>query len=503
VTSPLCCPPICIKSAGIGSPQKKKKVPNVCMEQEMMLVAQRQPCVQAFTRMVKVWKQGCAGQSWCLGYERRTAYYTAYRQVYRQDYHTVYKCCSGWSQLNGEAGSVCSYGVCFNGGRCREGSTQLCDCPAGFNGPSCQYDVNECEETNGGCEALCCNTIGSFYCRCPTGLKLNQDGKTCQDIDECQVHNGGCQHRCVNTRGSYYCECQMGSRLHVDGRTCLLQNPCAEHNGGCMHRCRADGGNAHCDCRAGFILAEDGRTCQVEWYHSTNYAFYSLSYSFFFLDIDDCGNNNGGCSHHCQHSNSGPVCTCNQGYRLHEDLKTCVDVDECGQQSSCCQQNCANYPGGYECYCSAGYRLSSDGCSCDVLDNAVEALYSGGATELPLIRPRLTLLHDYSQPLERYDDYEDDEGELRAESNLSEKFVCLDDTFGNDCSLTCEDCSNGGKCNAWKNGCDCLDGWTGIICNQSEKTHTHTYTHTHTHTHTRTHAHTHARARILSNYAFF
>ena len=45
--------------------------PNVCVEREVMLVAQRQPCIQAFTRMVKVWKQGCAGQSRCLGYERR------------------------------------------------------------------------------------------------------------------------------------------------------------------------------------------------------------------------------------------------------------------------------------------------------------------------------------------------------------------------------------------------------------------------------------------------
>lgn len=46
--------------------------------------------------------------------------------------------------------------------------------------------------------------------------------------------------------------------------------------------------------------------------------------------------------------------------------------------------------------------------------------------------------------------------------------VCLDDTFGNDCSLTCDDCSNGGKCNPWKSGCDCPDGWIGIVCNQSE-----------------------------------
>ncbi|KAJ8372048.1 hypothetical protein AAFF_G00295110 [Aldrovandia affinis] len=119
-------------------------MPNVCADQELTLVAQKQPCVQAFTRMVKVWKQGCSGQVWCIGYERRTAYYTAYRQVYRQDYQTVYKCCPGWSQLNGEAGClypVCSSGVCFNGGQCQEGSSQLCDCPAGFNGPRCQYGL--------------------------------------------------------------------------------------------------------------------------------------------------------------------------------------------------------------------------------------------------------------------------------------------------------------------------------------------------------------------------
>lgn len=61
-------------------------------------------------------------------------------------------------------------------------------------------------------------------------------------------------------------------------------------------------------------------------------------------------------------------------------------------------------------------------CCSTALEGAIEALSSGGSIELPLIRPQLTLLQDYSQPLERYDDYEDDEGELRAESNLAEKF---------------------------------------------------------------------------------
>ncbi|CAM2104566.1 unnamed protein product [Caretta caretta] len=118
-------------------------MPNVCAEQELVIVGHRQPCVQAFTRMVKVWKQGCRGQLWCIGYERRTAYYTDYRQVYSMEYQTVYKCCPGWSQLGGDAGclySVCNYGVCFNGGNCMEGSSQLCRCPSGFQGPRCQYD---------------------------------------------------------------------------------------------------------------------------------------------------------------------------------------------------------------------------------------------------------------------------------------------------------------------------------------------------------------------------
>lgn len=45
--------------------------------------------------------------------------------------------------------------------------------------------------------------------------------------------------------------------------------------------------------------------------------------------------------------------------------------------------------------------------------------------------------------------------------------VCLNGTFGHDCSLTCDDCSNGGLCNTDRDGCDCPDGWTAIICNQS------------------------------------
>lgn len=165
-------------------------MPHVCAVQKLTLVGHRQPCVQAFSRIVPVWRRtGCAQQAWCIGQERRTVYYMSYRQVYATEARTVFRCCPGWSQKPGQEG--------------------------------CLSDVDECASANGGCEGPCCNTVGGFYCRCPPGYQLQGDGKTCQDVDECRAHNGGCQHRCVNTPGSYLCECKPGFRLHTDGRTCL------------------------------------------------------------------------------------------------------------------------------------------------------------------------------------------------------------------------------------------------------------------------------------------
>uniref|UniRef100_A0A672P1C1 Multiple EGF like domains 6 n=1 Tax=Sinocyclocheilus grahami TaxID=75366 RepID=A0A672P1C1_SINGR len=468
------------------------KTPNVCAEQEVKLVAQMQPCVQAFTRMVKSWKQGCQGQSWCMGYERRMAYYTAYRQVYRQEHQTVYKCCPGWSQLNGEAGSVCSYGVCFNGGQCREGSAQLCHCPARFSGPSCQYDIDECQVHNGGCQHKCVNTRGSYHCQCNAGSRLHVDGRTCIAIHSCSVGNGGCEHFCVQqTAGHFQCRCRPGYRLEVDGKHCKSENPCVQRNGGCSQECRRDGDQARCGCHPGYQLAEDGKTCedidecqmgQADCAHgcrNTRGSFMCVCPTAYELGVDgkqcyriemeivnSCDHNNGGCSYHCEHSTTGPVCSCNQGYQLDVDHKSCIDINECIDGSSCCEHDCTNYPGGYECYCTAGYRLNADGCSCDVLKESVEALSSGQVVDRP--RPQLTILQDYEKILERYDDYEDDTGELHAESTLTEKFICLNDSFGFDCSLSCEDCANGGVCNKHRNGCDCPDGWTGILCNESE-----------------------------------
>jgi len=40
-------------------------------------------------------------------------------------------------------------------------------------------DIDECAINEGGCEHICSNTIGSFYCSCFTGYQLDSNGLNC------------------------------------------------------------------------------------------------------------------------------------------------------------------------------------------------------------------------------------------------------------------------------------------------------------------------------------
>ncbi|VDP17848.1 unnamed protein product [Onchocerca flexuosa] len=66
----------------------------------------------------------------------------------------------------------------------------------------------------------CPCSIPSKDGQCPSGYFFNH-GK-CYDVNECQQQNGGCSHGCVNIPGDFYCACPHGMmRDPTDPKMCI------------------------------------------------------------------------------------------------------------------------------------------------------------------------------------------------------------------------------------------------------------------------------------------
>ncbi|OCT83711.1 low-density lipoprotein receptor-related protein 4 [Xenopus laevis] len=81
---------------------------------------------------------------------------------------------------------------------------------------------------------------------------------------------------------------------------------------------------------------------------------------------ENCNHQNGGCEQKCQTVRGLVQCTCQTGYRLRDDGRSCQDVDECAEEGYC-SQGCVNSQGGFQCWCEVGYQLRPDKRSCKAL----------------------------------------------------------------------------------------------------------------------------------------
>lgn len=67
------------------------------------------------------------------------------------------------------------------------------------------------------------------------------------------------------------------------------------------------------------------------------------------VNIDECSQQNGGCSHSCIDTDGSYFCGCPEGLTLGEDARTCEDVNECDGNPCSGLGDCHNTYGGYFC----------------------------------------------------------------------------------------------------------------------------------------------------------
>ncbi|XP_030061356.1 stabilin-1 isoform X1 [Microcaecilia unicolor] len=211
----------------------------------------------------------------------------------------VPKCCKNHY---GSDCRVCPGGFeapCSNRGACDDGISGSgdCSCNNGFDGTACELCVSG--RYGPDCEKCKCTENGE----CNEGISgdgscfcsTGWTGQYCETKLEKQPVCSPVCHGNASCRSENVCECHP--YYEGDGRTCTVIDQCQEENGGCSRHanCAQLGINVFCTC---FLDYEgDGHVCRP---------------------IDRCADGrNGGCSEHATCISIGPNsrrCECREGY---------------------------------------------------------------------------------------------------------------------------------------------------------------------------------------------
>ncbi|XP_008104121.1 neurogenic locus notch homolog protein 4 [Anolis carolinensis] len=296
------------------------------------------------------------------------------------------QCVSGWTGKNCQLMDFCPANPCANGGTCViTYPVIVCQCRPGFEGHTCQHDVNECFGDTNPClnGGRCINSVGSFRCVCPPNSsgplcqyrlapcspEICLNGGTCHEVDEryhgclclpgytgqyCEVNPDDCVGNqcsnggtCLDGLGSYSCQCLSGwTGLHCHLHDACLGNACHPDA-----HCDTDllTGHAVCTCQQGYT----GALCNE--------------------DIDECQMGADPCEHggSCHNTLGSFTCRCPEGYtgsRCESNLNECLS-QPCHNGASC-----LDLLGKFQCLCPSGFS----GPLCEVEECVTDHCLNGG-----------------------------------------------------------------------------------------------------------------------------
>ncbi|XP_025078060.1 uncharacterized protein LOC112554482 isoform X2 [Pomacea canaliculata] len=318
-----------------------------------------------------------------------------------------------------------------------ESNNDVCFCNSGYiinqNTQTCE-DFNECETGLNKCSHTCSNTLGSFNCSCPMGMKLDNNKLTCSD---CSAGTFGpnCSQVCACAAGAERCDpvsgcvCRQGwegDKCDKDVDECQsVMSPanCTGQNVECVNT----NGGYTCRCRQGFA-ADNNSVCQ---------------------DIDECSEPV--CDQHCNNTVGSFLCTCDAGFLLDAVTQTCKDVDECAAlETNVCTQRCENTVGSYRCFCNGtGYSLNNDGFTCRDIDECANGLAKCSHTCSN--SPGSFICNC---PVG-----------MKLDNDWMTCSTCPAGTFGPNCTQLCACAAGAERCDP-VSGCVCRQGWEGDKCDK-------------------------------------
>ncbi|XP_070174635.1 fibropellin-1-like [Littorina saxatilis] len=354
-----------------------------------------------------------------------------------------------------------------------------CYCKAGWEGVTCEDDVDECNGSLHNCTGdheECLNTIGGFGCDCQIGYVYDGSGV-------CQECNEGVFGQHCNTS----CNCDMTHTLscgHVNG-TCYCKAgwegvTCEDDVDECndsLHNCTGDQqecvntiGGFVCVCQPGYVL-DNNSVCQ-DCSEGTFGPNCNSSCSCDVMTTESCDHLNGTC--YCKAGWEGVTC---------ED-----DVDECNRSLHNCtgdHRECANLIGGFQCFCQKGYFLDRNivcqACPCDVM-NTESCDRGNGSCYCKAGWEGVTCEDDVDECNGSLHNCTGDQQECvntigGFECNCHTGFLldnggvcleCMEGMYGQHCNASCEcDVSNTESCDHVNGTCYCKAGWEGVTCDIS------------------------------------